>query len=79
MNGVVMKNNNNIGGGERVVGLDLLRISLAILIFLFHSRIHVLKCDYGFLNSFIDMGAIVMTVFLCYLDMYLMYHMVLRL
>lgn len=49
--------------GERAIGLDLLRISLAILIFLFHSRIQVLKCDYGFLNSFIDMGAITMTGF----------------
>ena len=53
---------NNIGRGggsfenQRVVWLDYLRVSLAILIFLFHSHIHVLKCDYGIMNGFIDMG-----------------------
>lgn len=47
---------------KRIVGLDYLRVSLAILIFLFHSHIH-LKCDYGILNGFIDMGAIAMTGF----------------
>ena len=56
------------GGGQylesqRVVGLDLFRIFLALLVFLFHSRIHVLKCDYGFLNGFVEMGAIAMTGF----------------
>ena len=56
------------GGGkssvnQRVIGLDLIRISLAVLIFLFHSHIHVLKCDYGFFNGFIRMGAIAMTGF----------------
>lgn len=50
-------------GYQRVIGLDYLRVSLAILIFLFHSHIHVLHCDYGFLNGFIDMGAIAMTGF----------------
>lgn len=50
-------------GNQRVVGLDLLRISLAVLIFMFHSHIHVLKCDYGFLNGFVSMGAIAMTGF----------------
>ena len=40
-----------------------MRISLALLIFAFHSRIHVLQCDYGLLNGFIDMGAIAMTGF----------------
>lgn len=48
---------------SRVVGLDLLRISLALLIFLFHSHIHILKCDYGIMNGFISMGAIAMTGF----------------
>ena len=48
---------------KRVVGLDLMRISMALLIFMFHSRIHVLKCSYGFLNYFVDMGAISMTGF----------------
>lgn len=36
---------------------------MAILIFMFHSRIHVLNCDYGYFNSFVDMGAIAMTGF----------------
>ena len=40
-----------------------MRISLAVLIFMFHSHIHVLKCDYGFFNGFIRMGAIAMTGF----------------
>ena len=48
---------------HRVVGIDYLRVSLALLIFLFHSHIHVLQCDYGFLNGFIRMGAIAMTGF----------------
>ena len=59
---------NTLGGGkrfenQRVVGLDLLRISLAFLIFMFHSNTHVLKCDYGLLNGFVSMGAIAMTGF----------------
>lgn len=48
---------------KRVVGLDFMRISMALLIFMFHSRIHVLKCSYGYLNSFVSMGAIAMTGF----------------
>lgn len=57
-----------LGGGkspvsQRVIGLDLIRISLAVLIFMFHSHIHVLKCDYGLLNGFIGMGTIAMTGF----------------
>ena len=48
---------------KRVVGLDLMRISMAFLIFMFHSRIHVLKCSYGYLDSFVSMGAIAMTGF----------------
>lgn len=50
-------------GGGRFVGLDLIRIALALLIFLFHSHIHF-KCDYYFFNDFIRMGAISMTGFL---------------
>lgn len=30
---------------------------------MFHSHVHVLKCDYGFLNGFVRMGAIAMTGF----------------
>ena len=48
---------------RRAIGLDLMRISLALLVFMFHSRIHVLHCSYGVLNSFVDMGAIAMTGF----------------
>lgn len=36
---------------------------MALLIFMFHSRIHVLHCSYGILNPFVDMGAIAMTGF----------------
>ena len=36
---------------------------MALLIFMFHSRTHVLHCSYGILNSFVDMGAIAMTGF----------------
>lgn len=36
---------------------------MAILIFMFHSRIHILHCSYGVLNSFVDVGAIAMTGF----------------
>lgn len=36
---------------------------MALLIFMFHSRIHVLHCSYGIFNSFVEMGAIAMTGF----------------
>lgn len=36
---------------------------MALLIFMFHSRIHVLHCSYSIFNSFVDMGAIAMTGF----------------
>jgi peptidoglycan/LPS O-acetylase OafA/YrhL len=49
--------------GGRAVGHDVMRISMALLIFMFHSRIHVLHCSYGIINSFVDMGAIAMTGF----------------
>lgn len=48
---------------NRAIGLDLLRISLVILTFLFHSYVHILQCDYGLLNNFIIMGATSMTGF----------------
>lgn len=47
---------------KRIVGLDLMRVAFALLIFMFHSRMHF-KCDYGILNEFVDMGAIAMTGF----------------
>ena len=53
---------NQVNGG-RVIGLDIVRILLVFLIFLFHSRIH-LRCDYGLLNTFVNNGHIVaMTAF----------------
>lgn len=47
---------------ERNVGLDFLRISLALLIFMFHSNMHF-ECHYGVLNHFARYGAIAMTGF----------------
>ena len=58
-----MTDNQIINRGGRAVGLDLMRISMAILIFMFHSRIHVLHCSYGIFNLFVEMGAIAMTGF----------------
>lgn len=46
----------------RIIGLDIIRISLMLLIYLFHSHMHY-HCDYGLLNSFISMGAIAITAF----------------
>lgn len=59
----IIDNQIVIYGGQRAVGLDLLRISLAFLIFMFHSRVHILHCSYGILNPFVDMGGIAMTGF----------------
>lgn len=47
---------------KRIVGLDVLRILLAFLIFLFHSRVH-LGCSYGLLNNFIESGSLAMSAF----------------
>ena len=47
---------------NRIVGLDMLRISLAILIYMFHSRMHF-GCSYSCLNGFVSAGAIAMTGF----------------
>ena len=48
---------------ERAVGLDVIRISLSLLVLMFHSRICSLHCSYGIFNTFIDCGAIAMTGF----------------
>lgn len=55
--------NNTQKSGERVLGLDIMRIVLAFLILFFHSQIY-LKCNYYFLNNFVRMGAIAMTGFM---------------
>ncbi len=47
---------------KRNIGLDLLRIFLALLIFMFHSNMHF-ECDYGIFTHFVKMGAIAMTGF----------------
>lgn len=52
------------GANQRVIGLDLLRIFLAILILVFHSRSKShFDCHYGILDDFVSMGAIAMTAF----------------
>lgn len=47
---------------RRIIGLDIFRILLTLLIFLFHSKLHY-GCDYGLLNNFVSMGSIAMTGF----------------
>lgn len=49
-------------GKQRLVGLDLFRISSAAIILAFHTWGH-LQCYYGILNNFVSMGAIMMTGF----------------
>lgn len=48
--------------GKRLSGLDIFRVMAALVIFLFHSVIH-LGCHYGVFSAFINMGAIFMTGF----------------
>lgn len=47
---------------EHLLGLDIYRIILAIIILAFHSNIHF-GCNYGYINDFISMGAVSMTGF----------------
>ena len=53
----------NMAGQKRIIGLDIFRLSLALLIYMFHSQIHF-KCSYSYLNDFIKTGAIAMTGFI---------------
>lgn len=46
----------------RIIGLDVFRIFLTMLVFAFHSNIHF-QCHYGILDNFVSMGAIAMTGF----------------
>lgn len=55
-------NKTTTASRDRNVGLDLFRISLALLIFMFHSNMHF-KCNYGILEHFVRYGAIAMTAF----------------
>lgn len=57
---------------QRIIGLDLFRIALAFLIFMFHSQLHF-GCDYSFLNEFVRVGAIAMTGFFI-LSGYVLYY-----
>lgn len=47
---------------NRLYGLDVLRIFSALMVFLFHSNIH-LGCNYGMLTPFIARGDIFMVMF----------------
>ncbi len=47
---------------SRIIGLDLFRIFLAVLVYMFHSYIH-LGCHYGFLDKFVYEGGVAMTGF----------------
>ena len=47
---------------SRLYGLDLFRVISVLVVFFFHSRMH-LNCEYGILDSFFSMGAIFMTAF----------------
>lgn len=48
---------------HRLIGLDILRISLAVLIYMFHSQMHFGYSYTSYLNSFVSVGAIAMTGF----------------
>lgn len=47
---------------KRLAGLDLFRITSALIVMLFHSIIH-LQCEYGLLHPFLSAGAVMMTGF----------------
>ena len=57
---------------QRIIGLDLFRIALAVLVFMFHSQLHF-GCDYSFLNEFVRVGPIAMTGFFL-LSGYVLYY-----
>jgi peptidoglycan/LPS O-acetylase OafA/YrhL len=54
--------NKRIVTPQRVVGLDILRIALAVLIVMFHSWMHF-GCSYSYLTDFVSVGALAMTGF----------------
>lgn len=47
---------------HRIIGLDIFRVALAILIFMFHSWMHF-GCSYSWLTDFVSVGALAMTGF----------------
>lgn len=46
----------------RLLGLDLYRVLLALLVFIFHTWCHM-KCTYGIFQPFVEVGAIAMSGF----------------
>lgn len=54
--------NNNLFSKQRLIGLDLFRIAAALITFWFHSIIHF-DCNFGLLQEFLGMGAVMMTGF----------------
>ena len=59
------------GKRERLVGLDIMRIVLALFVFLFHSRMH--GADYKVLNPIVSKGMAFMTAFFL-LSGFALYH-----
>ena len=61
-------NNNNMplqkseSMGNRALGLDIIRVALALMVFVFHSQMHF-GCYYYWLNDFVQMATMVMTAF----------------
>lgn len=47
---------------HRLFGLDIFRVLLAFLVFIFHSWCHM-KCTYGVFQPFVEVGALAMTGF----------------
>ena len=47
---------------KRAIGLDFFRVSLALLVFAFHSRVHI-GSSYWIFSGFVRMGALAMTGF----------------
>lgn len=47
---------------KRIYSIDLLRMFAALLIFLFHSHLHM-GCEYGLLDEIIKQGVIFMILF----------------
>lgn len=59
---VEMSNRSLTIGGGRFAGLDILRVFLALLIYMFHAHTSF-ECDFFIFNDFVDVGAIAMTGF----------------
>lgn len=60
--GETMNGERQYACNQRLVLMDVLRVSLALLIYMFHSNMHF-QCSYGWLNDFVSVGALAMTGF----------------